>query len=142
MSRVDFYILSGTGDLSQHNFVCRLTEKAYRLNHTVHIHTTNRQQAEQLNKLLWTFRDGSFVPHQLLDLTYHHTNAPVTIGFEEKAIGAQDLLINLTEDIPKMASSFHRIAELVTSDKQSLKQSRKRFLHYKKLGAKLETHNI
>ena len=142
MSRVDFYILSGTGELSQHNFACRLTEKAYRLNHTVHIHTANRQQAERLNELLWTFRDGSFVPHQLLDLTYRHTNAPVTIGFEEKAIGTQDLLINLTEEIPKMASSFPRIAELVTSDKQSLKQSRKRFLHYKKLGAKLETHNI
>ena len=142
MSRVDFYILSGTGEPSRHNFACRLAEKAYRLNHTVHIHTANQQQAERLDELLWTFRDGSFVPHQLLDLTYPHTNAPVTIGFEEKAIGGQDLLINLTEEIPKMANSFPRVAELVTSDKQSRQQSRKRFVHYKELGVELETHDI
>lgn len=142
MSRVDFYILSGTGEPSRHNFACRLAEKAYRLNHTVHIHTANQQQAERLDELLWTFRDGSFVPHQLLDLTYRHTNAPVTIGFEEKAIGGQDLLINLTEEIPKMANSFPRVAELVTSDKQSRQQSRKRFVHYKELGVELETHDI
>ena len=142
MSRVDFYILAGTGEPSRHNFACRLAEKAYRLNHTVHIHTTNRQQAERLDELLWTFRDGSFVPHQLLGLAYHHTSAPVTIGFEEKAIGGQDLLINLSEEIPEMAGSFPRVAELVTSDEQSRQKSRKRFVHYKELGAELETHNI
>lgn len=139
---MDFYILAGTGEPSRHNFACRLAEKAYRLQHTVHIHTANRQQAEVLDALLWTFRDGSFVPHELLGVAASRTEAPVTIGFEESDIGNQDLLINLTDEIPPNAASFPRVAELVTSDEESRQRSRKRFVHYRELGAKLETHNI
>ena len=142
MSRVDFYILTATGESSRQQFACRLAEKAYRLKHTVHIHTANRQQAEALDELLWTFRDGSFVPHEMLDVPGPRAGSPVTIGFEESEIGEQDLLINLTDEIPEMAASFPRVAELVTSDEQSRQLSRKRFVHYRKLGAELETHNI
>jgi DNA polymerase-3 subunit chi len=142
MSRVDFYILAGTGEQSRQNFACRLAEKAYRLQHTVHIHTANRQQAELLDALLWTFRDGSFVPHELLDAAGNKTEAPVTIGHEECDIGSQDLLINLTDEIPPNAASFPRVAELVTSDEESRQRSRKRFVHYRDLGVELETHNI
>ena len=142
MSRVDFYILAATGEPSRHKFACRLAEKAYRLKHTVHIHTANRQQAEVLDELLWTFRDGSFVPHEVLGVPGRGASAPVTIGFEETGIGKQDLLINLTDEIPEMAASFPRVAELVTSDEQSRQMSRRRFVHYRELGAELETHNI
>ena len=117
MSRVDFYVLAGTGEPSRHRFACRLAEKAYRLNNTVHIHTASQQQAELLDELLWTFRDGSFVPHELLGVAGRHTNAPVTIGFDEAGIGGQDLL-------------------------QSRQQSRKRFVRYRELGAELETHKL
>jgi DNA polymerase-3 subunit chi len=142
MSRVDFYILAGTGEQSRQNFACRLAEKAYRLQHTVHIHTANRQQAELLDALLWTFRDSSFVPHELLGAAGNKTEAPVTIGHEECDIGSQDLLINLTDEIPPNAASFPRVAELVTSDEESRQRSRKRFVHYRDLGVELETHNI
>ena len=142
MARVDFYILAATGEPSRHKFACRLAEKAYRLKHTVHIHTANRQQAEVLDELLWTFRDGSFVPHEVLNMPGRPASAPVTIGFDETGIGNQDLLINLTDEIPEMAASFPRVAELVTSDEQSRQLSRKRFVHYRELGAELETHNI
>jgi len=142
MSRVDFYILATTGESSRHKFACRLAEKAYRLKHTVHIHTANRQQAEMLDELLWTYRDGSFVPHEVLDMPGRPVSAPVTIGFNESATGEQDLLINLTDEIPGMAASFPRVVELVTSDEQSRQSSRKRFVHYRELGAELNTHNI
>ena len=142
MSRVDFYILAATGEPSRQKFACRLAEKAYRLKHTVHIHTANREQAEVLDELLWTFRDGSFVPHEVLGMAGRQGSAPVTIGFEESGIGEQDLLINLTDQIPDMATSFPRVAELVTSDEQSRQLSRQRFAHYRELGAELETHNI
>lgn len=142
MARVDFYVLAASGDSSRHRFACRLAEKAYRLDHTVHIHTANRQQAEVLDELLWTFRDGSFVPHELLASAARRVNSPVTIGFDMTGIGGQDLLINLTDAVPATADSFPRVAELVTSDAQSREQSRKRFVHYRELGAELRTHNI
>jgi DNA polymerase-3 subunit chi len=142
LSRVDFYILAGRGEPSRHHFACRLAEKAYRLENTVHIHTANRQQAEVLDHLLWTFRDGSFVPHELLGVPGRHTEAPVTIGCEESDLGGQDLLINLTDEIPPNAASFPRVAELVTSDEESRQKSRERFVLYRDLGVELETHNI
>ncbi len=142
MARVDFYILPTTGEPSRNKFACRLAEKAYRLKHTVHIHTASPQQAEVLDELLWTFRDGSFVPHDVLNMPGRRTGAPVTIGFEESGFGEQDLLINLTNEVPEMAASFPRVAELVTSDEESRQLSRKRFVHYRDLGADLETHNI
>jgi DNA polymerase-3 subunit chi len=142
MSRVDFYILAGTGEPSRHNFACRLAEKAYRLDNRVHIHTASRQQAEVIDALLWTFRDGSFVPHDLVGGMGRNSGAPVTIGFDETEIGDQDLLINLTDEIPGKAASFPRVAELVTSDEESRQKSRKRFVRYRELGAELETHNI
>jgi len=142
MSRVDFYILAGTGEPARHGFACRLAEKAYRLKHTVHIHAANRQQAEVIDQLLWTFRDGSFVPHELRGVAGKSTGAPVTIGFDEAEIDDQDLLINLTDEIPSRAASFPRVAELVTSDEETRQKSRKRFADYRKLGAELTTHNI
>ena len=142
MPRVDFYILASAEETSRHLFACRLAEKAYRLSHTVHIHTANRQQAELLDDLLWTFRDGSFVPHELLAVGSSGTQSPVTIGFDSARMGGHDLVINLTDDVPAMAGSFPRVAELVTSDQRSRQKSRERFVHYRELGVELETHNI
>lgn len=142
MARVDFYILAASGEPSRQKFACRLAEKAYRLNHSVHIHTASRQQAEVLDELLWTFRDGSFVPHEVLGPGGARGGAPVTIGFEENTIGGQHLLINLSEEIPGMAGSFPRVAELVTSDEQSRQRSRQRFAQYRERGAEMETHNL
>lgn len=141
-SRVDFYVLAGTGQASRQNFACRLAEKAYRLDNTVHIHAANREQAEALDQLLWTFRDGSFVPHDLLGVSGNRTGAPVTIGFEASEIGDRDLLINLTDEIPPGAASFPRVAELVTSDQECRQRSRERFAQYRNLGVELQTHNI
>jgi DNA polymerase-3 subunit chi len=78
----------------------------------------------------------------LLGAAGSRTEAPVTIGFEESGIGGQDLLINLTDEMPPNAASFPRVAELVTSDEESRQTSRKRFKNYRELGVELETHNI
>ena len=65
MTKVDFYVLGTSGDRARQHFACRLAEKAYRLDNTIHIRTIDQRAAEQLDELLWTFRDGSFVPHEL-----------------------------------------------------------------------------
>jgi len=141
MSRVDFYILAGTGEPSRHNFACRLAEKAYRLKHSVHIHTANRQQAEVLDQLLWTFRDGSFVPHEL-STGSAEPESPITISHEDSPRQQTDLLINLTDQIPAGCDAFPRVAEIVTSDEEARQRSRKRYAQYREMGHTLETHKI
>ena len=142
MARVDFYILSQSGPHSRNAFACRLAEKAYRLEHTVHIHAPSPEDAGRLDDLLWTFRDGSFVPHHVIGKTNADLQSPVTIGCQGDPIKARDLLINLCDDVPDCAGSFPRVAELVTSDADCKQQSRKRFAAYRDQGHTLETHNV
>ena len=142
MARVDFYVLQRHGPRERFVFACRLAEKAYRLDNTVHIHTGSRALAEQLDDLLWTFRDGSFVPHDLITGGMPATSAPVTIGCDDAAVEPRDLLINLCDEIPACAATFPRVAELVTSDEECKRESRRRFARYRDSGHTLETHNV
>ena len=142
MARVDFYILSEQGPRERYVFACRLAEKAYRLDNTVHIHAGSPEIAAQLDDLLWTFRDGSFVPHDLLAPSSADRNSPVTIGCDTGPEGSRDLLINLCDDVPPFADTFPRVAELVSSDDDCKRESRKRFVAYRDNGHTLETHNV
>ena len=140
MARVDFYILSEAGEHARHAFACRLAEKAYRLDNTVHIETATQVDAERIDELLWTFRDGSFVPHHLLGSA--NLDSPVTIGSATESTPGKDLLINLSTDIPPCAESFARVAELVSADADGKQQSRQRFVRYRDAGHELDTHKL
>jgi DNA polymerase III subunit chi len=142
MSRVDFYLLKQSGPVPRQSFACRLAEKAYRLEHTVHIHAGTPADAERIDELLWTFRDGSFVPHDLISPGNAETVAPVTIGYDPTNVEGRDLLINLADEVPACAEAFSRVAELVTADEDCKQQSRLRFIEYRDRGHTLETHNV
>ena len=142
MARVDFYLLKEAGVESRYAFACRLAEKAYRLNNTVHIHAHSQSDVERVDDLLWTFRDGSFVPHETLPSSESARRSPVTIACGTATIEACDLLINLCDEIPAIAEAFPRVAELVSSDEPCKQESRKRFTAYRDKGHTLETHNV
>ena len=142
MARIDFYVLSQSGEKARQLFACRLAEKAYKLEHTVHIHTRDEATAGRIDELLWTFRDGSFVPHDRVGAGGDAAQAPVTVGCDPGYDASRDLLINLDDVIPACAGAFPRIAELVTSDEDSKQKSRRRFVTYRDEGHELETHNV
>lgn len=142
MAQVDFYILTSSGEFPRQQFACRLAEKAYRLNNTVHIHTGDESTVEKIDSLLWTFRDGSFVPHEKLVTSPTEATAPITIACEARPAGDCDLLINLSDEIPEIASSFPRVAEIVSSDSASKGLSRRRFVGYRESGHTLNTHQL
>lgn len=142
MARVDFYLLSQEGPQSRQLFACRLAEKAYRLDNRIHIHTGSRAEADRLDDLLWTFRDGSFVPHHRLGSPAGGSDSPVTIGCGDDPVDPCDLLINLCDGIPSVAEAFPRVAELVSSDAECKQLSRKRFAEYRDRGHTLETHTV
>jgi DNA polymerase-3 subunit chi len=140
VSKVDFYVIGGSGVETRQRFACRLAEKAYRLKNTVHIHATDRQAVQQMDDLLWTFRDGSFVPHEVLGQSA--ADAPITIGCDAAPSRDCDLLINLSEEIPAIAESFPRVAEIVSSDEDARIRSRQRFVDYRERGHTLDTHKL
>lgn len=142
MARVDFYVLQRADERSRHTLACKLAEKAYRLENTVYIHAKSRQDAAKLDELLWTFRDGSFVPHALDGVNDDRSASPVTIGCATEGVNARDLLINLCDEIPPFAESFPRVAELVTADENCKLLSRKRFAEYRDQGHSIQTHKL
>ncbi len=139
MAQVDFYILDRVDEQARNTLACRLAEKAWRLENTIHIHTMTQEDAQRLDELLWTFRDGSFVPHGIAG---GENKAPITIGFGDAAVEPCDLLITLCDEIPSFAGSFPRVAELVTADENCKAKSRQRYASYRDLGHKIDTHKI
>lgn len=142
MSQISFYVLSASGEVARQQFACRLAEKAYRMEKRVHIQAASREAANKLDNLMWTFRQGSFVPHEILKDADTPPLSPVTIGFAATVQEGCDLYINLVDEIPESVSSFPRIAEIVTTDEEVKLQSRSRFAHYRSDGHTLETHTL
>jgi len=104
-ARIDFYVLAAPGASSRLHFACRLTEKAYGMDTNVYAHTSSPGQADQLDQLLWTFRDGSFVPHERLVPDRKQARAPIRIGTPEVYSAEGEFLINLCDVVPTFFSA-------------------------------------
>lgn len=122
-------------------FACKLAEKAYQLKHTIYINTTDQPQAQQIDELLWTFNQGSFLPHEL-NAADKDFEEPILIGRPEQATHFHDVLINLDKSVPAFFSQFERVAEIVCGDETMRDQARQRFKYYRDRGYSLNTHNI
>jgi len=141
MTRVDFYILQDSRADARHEFTCKLTEKAYKQGHRVYINTASDQQLKLLDELLWTFRDGSFLPHKCCDAG-EPEEQPILLGHAIEPDGHDDVLVNLADDIPAFFSRFNRVAELVGGDDTQRESARDRYRFYKDRGYTLNTHKL
>lgn len=142
MARVDFYILASTDESERLAFVCRLTDKAWRRGHRVWIHADNPAHAERLDEWLWTFSQGSFVPHERAG-AQAPTDCPVLIGTGDDAVAGDDaLLINEAADVPPFAADFPRIAEVVNHAEDVRRAGRARYTHYRDSGHDLHHHRL
>jgi len=141
MTRIDFYILQSNTPQARAQFACRLTEKAYSQANRVYLHAADAGQATQLDTLLWTFRQGSFVPHQQHDAA-HSGDCPVVIGHQHEPEDHNQVLINLDQQVPLFFSRFERVVEIVDEDENTRQRGRERFKFYRDRGYDLHSHNI
>lgn len=119
---------------------CRLTRKIVGQGYTAYIQTTDSGQSGRLDDLLWTFDQGSFVPHRLD--SGDEDPAPVTIGCRPPETNPPDVLISLGPDIPDHFHVYRRIAEVVDGTDDDKQLARQRYKAYKERGCELETHHI
>lgn len=145
-TRVSFYVLTGAEAGSRLGYACRLVEKAYKLQHRIHAHAADGSMAQHLDELLWTFRQGSFVPHELLAPGGAPPLAPVTIGSPDAAgpvdPPAAELLINLATEVPAFYHRFPRVAEIVDGSPAGREAGRARHRYYREQGLEPETHEV
>lgn len=143
MTRVDFYILKTSEPQARRLFACKLAEKAWRLGLKVFVQTDSESEDRIMDDLLWTFREGSFVPHALASGSAEDlADTAVTIGHQDAPEGFCQLLVNLGTRPPSQAARFERLAEVVDQDEAVRHQGRLRYRQYREQGLELETHNI
>ncbi len=141
MTRVDFYILGDQSAGDRYQLACRLADKAWQQGHRVYLHTNSDAESRHLDKLLWTHREDSFIPHGLLSES-DQSLTPVLIGHGEQAGDEHDVLVNLATDVPPFFSRFSRLAELIDKDPAVRAAGRDRYRTYRDRGYTLNTHNL
>jgi DNA polymerase-3 subunit chi len=139
--RVDFYVLEGTGTPARLKVACRLAEKAYLASQRALIWHTDRAELEMLDELLWTFADGSFVPHDWLT-SNGAAEAPVLLSAAAAPAARFDFVVNLAADPPPFLQLTRRIAEIVDGDEERRRAGRARFKAYRELGVEPATHTL
>lgn len=141
MTEVIFYILESDAPDAAPHFACRLTEKACTAGHRLYLHTADTAQAQALDRMLWTFRQGSFVPHVMrANLDADDNQTPVIIGDGEPPPGFDDILVNIGGDVSRFFSRFKRHMEVVTPAGRQAARAAYRF--YRDRGYELKTHHI
>jgi DNA polymerase-3 subunit chi len=138
---VDFYVLEDVSPRARLRTACRVVEKAYLAGNTVLVWHTELEELKELDELLWTFGDGSFVPHEPLASNGFEV-APVLLSMGTAPTFPFDVLVNLASDVPPCAEAAQRVAEFIDGDPARRQAGRARFRVYKDRGIQPNTHNI
>lgn len=141
MTRVDFYITQNTASDSRPRLACRIIEKAWSQRLAVHVHTQNPQQSTLMDRLLWTFRDDSFLPHGLANSPEAEL-ATITIAHDHAPEQNCDVLVNLSDTVPDFFSRFERVAEMIDGSEAGRAAGRERYKLYRSRGYPLTDHKL
>jgi len=140
--RVDFYVLEESSAAARLKLACRLAEKAYLAAQTALVWHTDVEELRAFDDLLWTFMDGSFVPHEMLTAGASSSESPVLLSAGTLPSEDVDIIINLAPEVPGCLARTRRIAEIVDGDEARRRAGRARFKAYRDLGIQPASHNI
>jgi DNA polymerase-3 subunit chi len=143
MPKVEFHILSSAGDDARRRHACQLVDQACQQNKPVFVRVESDADAQNLDELLWTFRDQAFIPHEVMTpQSPSHPRIMALIGLNESVPASfQSLLINLSNDIPVQIDDALQVIEVVDADPEHKRQARERYKAYRERGFTLETIN-
>ena len=149
--QVDFYVLGGAEAAGKDHYACRIANKGYGRGLKVYLRTGDPQHSRRLDKMLWTFAQGSFVPHAVCDDAAHNQDHdpdhdidryPVLIGHGDAPPHCADLLISLGSEVPADYARFARVAELIGAEAADKASGRERFRFYREQGIEPKTHKV
>jgi DNA polymerase-3 subunit chi len=142
-TKVDFYVLAASDQRSRLITACRLVEKAYEQGLRVAVRTSATAETVEVDELMWTFSDRSFVPHGVWPAEPDFAAAtPVLITSGALPDSHRDVLVNLGPDLPAQFAAFSRVCEVVAGDEEAKRRARVRWRGYKEAGLAPETHNL
>ncbi len=137
---VVFYVLASSSQHERQDFACKLIEKIYRGGQFCYVLTDNPEQAADLDKQLWSFRAGSFVPHQLYQGKLPSYANTLLIGGSDIPENWQKVIVNLSTHYPPTVAPTERIVEILDNSEASKQSGRERYRHYQNAGLQITTH--
>jgi len=143
VSRVDFYILDQGGPKGKLQFACRIVQKIRDLNLKVLVRTEDMANSQTMDRMLWTFRQNSFIPHAIIpqgELSWE--DYPVQISHDLHCHDRANVLVNLKDSAGDQNLKYERVVELVGNDQRDKDSGRGRYRYYRDQGIEPLTHNI
>jgi DNA polymerase-3 subunit chi len=142
MAEVSFYILPSESSQERYEFACKLIEKAYRSGCFCYVLTDNPEQSQKIDDLLWTFRAGSFIPHQVYTGRLPDMEKVILIGSLNPPENWQKTLFNLSSHYPDVGPQTKRILEILDNSETTLEAGRQRYRQYQQAGFATKKHDI
>ena len=136
MTEVAFY----TNVSNEIRLIGKLIHKAQTVGRKLHISVRNERHGEKVVENLYGDEPTSFFamsssPHSMHDLT-------LAIISDTSDYGHNDIIINLTSEIPDNFSAFKRVIEIVSQDEENINAARGRYRWYKDRGYSIATHKL
>src|SRR6202022_4283144 len=127
--RVDFANVDESPRPARLKLACRLAEKAYLAAQTALVWHTDAEELKAFDDMLWTFMDGSFVPHEMLTAGASSEETPVLLSAGTAPPADVDIIINLAPDVPGCLARTRRVAEIIDGDDPRRRPGRRRLQH-------------
>ena len=140
--RVDFYVSAEAGESARLRLACRVAEKAYLARQKVVVVCDDAEVLRRVDDLLWTFGDGSFVPHDTVAAADTPCEAPVALTTGALPVGHSDVLVNLGNGVPACFEKFARVAEFLDARPEVRAAGRERFKIYRGKSIEPQTHSV
>jgi len=140
--RIDFYVSEAAGADVRLRLACRIAEKAYLARQKVVVMLDDADNLRRFDELLWTFGDGSFVPHDSVTAADTPCEAPVALTTGPLPANHADVLINLAGAVPPFIERFARVAEFLDGRPEVRAAGRERFKAYRAKSLDPQTHNV
>ena len=141
MPRIDFYVSDEPGADVRLRLACRVAEKAYLAKQKVVVLLDDADSLKRFDELLWTFGDGSFVPHDAVNAN-SACGAPVALTTGPLPPDHTDVLLNLGGAVPPCFERFGRVAEFLDARPEVRSAGRERFKAYRGKSLDPQTHNV
>jgi len=135
--KVVFIILSSA---IKSRIVCDLAEKCYQDGKRLIIYSEKAEGGKNLDQLLWTWKQQSFIPHQYVDILSERKAEPVVLTTEIAFTDGYDSII-LFDPLPVgQLQSFDLIIDFAEKyDMPALTASRERYKTYRSNNFQIES---
>ena len=118
-------------------------ERLYERGRTVAVHAADRGQASEMDKVLWTFKQNSFIPHGIAGEVEEPVIEPVLIAAGDDEMPDSDVLVVVSDEGREAwMDEFDHVYDFAPLYSDELKKdARRRFKAYQEAGFRMRYIN-